>query len=135
MSEPDDFLREHRELTRRFLLRLGAGGAAALACWPNSSSGQVLTPELARAIDSLEAYLTPPDKFQDVSRGKPLPHSLSDEQMQAVGLTRETWRLEVISDPEHPARVGKLGAGALDAALAVGSDPGEPSPDDPLRLR
>jgi subtilisin family serine protease len=39
-----------------------------------------------------------------------------------------------VSTPD-PARVGKLGAGALDAGLAVGNDPGEPSPDDPLRLR
>jgi hypothetical protein len=24
-----------------------------------------------------------------------------------VGLTRDSWRLEVISDPEHPATLGK----------------------------
>ena len=51
--------------------------------------------------------MTPPDKFQDVSRGKPLPHSLPDEKKREVGLTRESWRLEVISDPEQPAAVRK----------------------------
>jgi DMSO/TMAO reductase YedYZ molybdopterin-dependent catalytic subunit len=50
---------------------------------------------------------TPQEKFRDVSRGKPLPHSLPDEKKREVGLTRETWKLEVISDPENPARLGR----------------------------
>ena len=37
-----------------------------------------------------------------MSRGKPLPHSLSDEQKRKVGLTRDTWKLEVVSDPDNP---------------------------------
>jgi hypothetical protein len=60
---------------------------------------------LQAAIDRLETWLTPPDQFRDVSRGKPIPHTLSEETRQQVGLTRETWKLEVISDPEHPARL------------------------------
>jgi DMSO/TMAO reductase YedYZ molybdopterin-dependent catalytic subunit len=40
-----------------------------------------------------------------VSRGKPVPHSLSDEKKAEVGMTRDTWRLEVLSDPDKPARV------------------------------
>src|SRR5207244_11589836 len=34
-----------------------------------------------------------------------LPHSLSDERKRKVGLTRETWKLEVISDPDNPAKI------------------------------
>jgi hypothetical protein len=56
-------------------------------------------------IRNLESYFTPQEKFQEVSRGKPLPHSLSDERKQAAGLTRETWKLEVIFDPDHPAKL------------------------------
>ena len=29
---------------------------------------------LAEAMAELESYFTPPEKFQDVSRGNPLPH-------------------------------------------------------------
>ena len=47
------------------------------------------------------------ENFRDVSRGNPLPHSLSDDKKREVGLTRETWRLEVVSDPENPAKLGR----------------------------
>jgi len=52
-------------------------------------------------------------QFRDVSRGKPLPHSLSEEEKRKVGLTRQTWKLEVISDPDNPATVRHLGSGDL----------------------
>jgi DMSO/TMAO reductase YedYZ molybdopterin-dependent catalytic subunit len=117
MDNLPDFLPEHRELSRRYLLALGAGGAAALGCWPSSGSAEPLAPQLADAVEKLESYLTPPDKFQDVSRGNPLPHSLPDEKKLATGLTRETWKLEVISDPEHPAKLGKTLTKASGTAL------------------
>lgn len=61
-------------------------------------------PELLQdAMENLESYLTPQDEFRDVSRGNPKPHRLSEEEKRAVGLTRDTWRLEVLSDPEYPA--------------------------------
>jgi len=56
-------------------------------------------------LQTLEPYFTPQEKFRDVSRGKPLPHSLSEEKKRQAGLTRETWKLEVISDPEQPAKI------------------------------
>ena len=115
-----DYLPVRRELSRRYLLAVGAGGAAALGGWPGLSAAEPLAPQLADAVDKLEPYLTPPDKFQDVSRGTPLPHSLPDDKKLAAGLTRETWKLEVISDPEHPAKLGKTltkaGGTALDFA-------------------
>src|SRR5436305_242448 len=106
MKEAQNFLDEHRELTRRYFLRLGATGAAALGFWP-AARGDSGSSALAKAIESLEPYFTAHDEFRDVSRGKPLPHSLSDEQKVKAGLTRETWKLEVISDPENPAKIGK----------------------------
>ncbi len=82
-------------------------GAAALAFSRQVGRGVPAEspPELASAIESLEPYFTPQEKFRDVSRGKPLPHSLSEEKKRAVGLTRETWKLEVVSDPDHPAKL------------------------------
>ncbi len=103
MKNTERFLFEHRELTRRYFIRLGAAGAAALRFWHLAADAGPPPPALAKALETLEPYFTPQEKFRDVSRGKPLPHSLPDEKKRAVGLTRETWKLEVISDPENPA--------------------------------
>lgn len=100
-------LAEHQQLTRRYFLRLGAVGAAALKFSSLLARADSTAPELAKAIETLEPYFTPAEKFRDVSRGKPLPHTLSPEKKRAVGLTRDTWRLEVVSDPEHPAKLRK----------------------------
>jgi DMSO/TMAO reductase YedYZ molybdopterin-dependent catalytic subunit len=107
MRKPPRFLLEHQTLTRRFFLGAGLSSLAAL--------GQ---PRLVRAASPrskkqperearFASYLTPPDGFEDVSRGKPIPHTLPEDRKRAVGLTRESWRLEVLSDPEHPVRLGK----------------------------
>src|SRR5213594_1558788 len=93
-------------MTRRSFLETGIAGAMALGLGSRALDAED-NPELAKAIESLEPYFTPTEKFRDVSRGKPLPHSLSDERKRAVGLTRETWKLEVMSDPEHPTAIRK----------------------------
>ncbi|MCA9053888.1 MAG: molybdopterin-dependent oxidoreductase [Planctomycetaceae bacterium] len=105
MSRAEDFLAEHARVTRRFFVRLGVSGATALLAAPRTALAEESTPELAEAIAKLESFLTPSDQFRDVSRGKPKPHTLSDEQRIAVGLTRETWSLEVVADPEQPALI------------------------------
>jgi DMSO/TMAO reductase YedYZ molybdopterin-dependent catalytic subunit len=99
----ESFLREHRGLTRRRFIRLGAAGAVTFDFLPLTASAAPASPELARTLETLEPYFTPAEKFRDVSRGKPLPHSLPNETKRQVGLTRETWKLEVISDQENPA--------------------------------
>ena len=98
------FLDEHCQVTRRHLLRGAAAGLTALS-WTNLSSARERNPRLQKSLDALETWLTRPDDFRDISRGKPLPHSLSAEKRKEVGLTRETWKLEVISDPDHPAKI------------------------------
>ena len=108
MNSPlERFLAEHVEVTRRWFLQAGAAGAAALSSWPLHAAERDLAPELQEAIARLESYLTLQDDFQDVSRGKPKPHTLSKEQRTEVGLTRETWKLEVTSDPDNRARLSK----------------------------
>jgi DMSO/TMAO reductase YedYZ molybdopterin-dependent catalytic subunit len=86
--------------SRRSFLRLGAAGAAALRSGPGllASPGQDAAPP-----PDPDPYLTPQERFRDVSRGNPLPHKLPAEKLSQVGLSRETWKLEVLSDPEHPA--------------------------------
>lgn len=96
MSE-DDFLREHLELTRRLFLGVAASaaGVAGAAAPPRSA--------LADAVGRIEPYFTAQEKFNDVSRGSPRPHSLDEATKRKVGLTRETWKLEVVADPDHRA--------------------------------
>ena len=93
------------ELSRRHFLRAGVLGMASRNAW--TAAAEQLPPELAPALAKLESYLTPQEKFGDVSRGRPIPHTLSAEKKKEVGLTRETWQLEIISDPETPATLGK----------------------------
>jgi DMSO/TMAO reductase YedYZ molybdopterin-dependent catalytic subunit len=107
------FLNEHLALSRRYFLGLGLAGTAvaraglraAAADADDAKPKKPAKPDKAGAQP--EPYFTPPAEFKDVSRGKPVPHSLPEEKKRAVGLTRETWKLEVISDPDNPARLGK----------------------------
>lgn len=101
MTELKRLLVEHGEVTRRYFLKLGAG-ALAIRGLPLLSAAPA--PELAQAVSQLE-YLTPEEKFGNVGRGDPPPHELSPEQRRAVGLTRDTWQLEVVPDPETDANV------------------------------
>lgn len=107
------FLNEHVRLTRRFFLRAGMLGIATApaAVRAFGSEQKAATPvkkvKPEKAGVRPEPYFTPTEDFRDVSRGKPLPHSLPDEKKLAAGLTRETWQLEVISDPDQPTKLGK----------------------------
>jgi hypothetical protein len=111
------FLDEHRTLTRRFFLRAGLSGAIAAqsiristAQETKQDSSKMPTakgPKPDKAGIRRDPYFTPAADFQDVSRGNPLPHTLSDEKKAEVGLTRDSWRLEVLADPEHPAKISK----------------------------
>lgn len=110
---PTTFIAEHLELTRRHFLGLGMAGTLAstlinqqaVAQEPADKPKPRAKPDKAGAKP--DPYFTPVADFRDVSRGKPVPHSLPDEKKREVGMTRETWKLEVISDPDHPAKLGK----------------------------
>lgn len=57
-------------------------------------------------------FLTPADKFRDVSRGTPKPHSLTGDALIQARLTPETWRLEITADtPANPAAKDVAGLG------------------------
>ena len=94
---------EHAALSRRFFLRLGAVGAASLPLvpWLASAAEANVDPALASLISRLE-YLTLPEKFGTVERGTPLPYTHPIEKLREVGMTRETWKLEVVADPDAP---------------------------------
>ncbi|MFM7865330.1 MAG: molybdopterin-dependent oxidoreductase [Planctomycetaceae bacterium] len=96
--------------TRRSFL--GAAATVAGIAGTGRVSAEVrqlseLPPELQAAVGRLEPWFTPQDKFQDVSRGRPVPHTLSPEQLAEARLTRDTWRLEILADPASPAKLGR----------------------------
>ena len=62
-------------------------------------------PILAKAISELE-YLTPANKFIVQRRGKPVLTEITHEKLAAIGLTRETWKLEILPDPESNSELG-----------------------------
>lgn len=98
-------IEDHVALSRRYFLGLGAAGVAALKTLPLQAAGVADDAVLQKAVAKLEPWVTPTADFRDVSRGKPVPHSLSDEKKAEVGMTRDTWKLEVLSDPDKPSRV------------------------------
>jgi DMSO/TMAO reductase YedYZ molybdopterin-dependent catalytic subunit len=62
-------------------------------------------------------YLTPQEAFGDVERGNPLPYTLPPEKRRAVGLERETWRLEVVADPASDTKLERPLSNELGTAL------------------
>ncbi|MHC4703588.1 MAG: molybdopterin-dependent oxidoreductase [Planctomycetota bacterium] len=106
MDNTERIARQHNEVTRRYLLQLGAAGAAALGVSKLCAAGQTgqTHPALAEAISKLE-YLTREENFRNAGRGKPKPHTLAPEKLREVGLSRETWWLEVLADPESDSQV------------------------------
>ncbi|HJN13140.1 MAG TPA: molybdopterin-dependent oxidoreductase [Pirellulaceae bacterium] len=99
------FLAEHASLTRRFFLRSGAAGVAAMSALPLLARGGERSPALQKVVDDLETWLTKQDDFQNVSRGTPKPYSHDEAKLKEVGMTRDTWKLEVVDDPDNSARL------------------------------
>ncbi|MDG1895080.1 MAG: molybdopterin-dependent oxidoreductase [Fuerstiella sp.] len=105
----DDHLRrilgEHFSVTRRHFVKAGVFSTAAFASQSSFAAQVEHDPRLQQALQDLETWLTLPGDFRDVSRGKPKPHKLDDSKKTEVGMTRETWKLNVVSDTENPARI------------------------------
>lgn len=106
MSELNAMMAEHFEVTRRHFLNWGMTGVAALASapWLARADEGAANEALTRAVGALE-YFTLPDKFGTVERGTPLPYTHPVEKLREVGMTRETWTLEVVADPDSPATI------------------------------
>jgi DMSO/TMAO reductase YedYZ molybdopterin-dependent catalytic subunit len=105
MSNSQRRVANDRHLTRRRFLQAGAVGAAALPFWSQLvSASEPASPTLESLLQELE-YLTPESEFRNVERGKPIPSTLPPARLKEVGLTRETWKLEVVSDPAAPAKI------------------------------
>lgn len=113
-------------LSRRDFVR----GSAVLAV--TTATGNALAAAETPKAPSPHPLLTPADRFYDVSRGKPKPHTLTGDALVQARLTPETWKLEVVADPftsdlvKEPASVTTPltieGGSAIDlpALMAIG---------------
>lgn len=108
MSEPHPSPKYSRRLV------MGAGAAAALSfagCeWKSAQHAKKTdTPELLdpeerqNAIGEFGSWLTEQDDFFEVTRSR--PYLLPPEKLAKVGLTRDTWKLEIDSDEDHPSKL------------------------------
>ena len=121
MNDPKRLADQHADLTRRYFLKLSAAGAAGLTysgltCSALRADDRPSRAALEAAIARLE-YLTPEADFKMYGRGDPPPHTLPVEKLRQVGLTRETWRLEVVPDAESDAEVANPLSDELGTAL------------------
>ena len=84
-------------------IKLGSDGLLNSKTWPGDKA--LKDPVIAKAISELE-YLTPASKFTVQRRGTPVLTELPPEKLPAIGLTRETWKLEILADPESNPELG-----------------------------
>lgn len=116
MDDPNSLIAHHRALTRRYFVRLGASGVVLPSLANIACSDQPNTAQLDALIAELE-YLTLPAEFRAVERGDPLPYTLPPDQLREAGLEPESWKLEVVGDPDSDAVVENPLSNELGTAL------------------
>lgn len=116
MDDRHPLVKEHRDVTRRYFLQLGAAGIAGLGSAPLWAQGAEGNRLLAEAIAQLE-YLTPEARFIGGGRGNPPPFKLTPAERREAGLDPETWELEVVADPKSDVQIENPLSRGLGTAL------------------
>jgi len=75
----------------------GLSSTAQAADAPAASSTKAAPPQPAGSAYP-HPFLTPADKFRDVSRGDPKPYTLKGDALVQARLTPQTWRVEITAD-------------------------------------
>ncbi|MFA6543812.1 MAG: molybdopterin-dependent oxidoreductase [Limisphaerales bacterium] len=100
-------------ISRLQFLRLGTAGVAAAAAAPSVVSTDAVAAAAAvkkkagPVCESGGCCITQSGDFYNVERGNPLPYKLPPEKQREIGMVRETWRLEIIADPESNSKIGR----------------------------
>ena len=91
-----DFVRTTSALAAAAL----AGGLSNTAQSAETAAPASAKPAPPKSVSSAarHPFLTPAEKFRDVSRGDPKPHTLKGDALVQARLTPETWRLEITAD-------------------------------------
>lgn len=109
MSEPSI-----ENLSRRTFV--GSTAALAASCFAGGQATRADEPVSRTVIsndsNSTQPFLTPAEDFRTVARGKPVPHTLTGDDLVNARMTPESWRLEITADaktdPPHvkvPAQI------------------------------
>lgn len=106
---------EISQITRRFFLQSSVT-AAIVGAVPQATPSAQMDPQLGEAIAKLE-YLTPIERAFILDKGKAGVDKLSPEKLRDVGLTPETWALDVVPDPASNSVVEKPVSRALGNAF------------------
>lgn len=88
-----------------FLKSAANSGKDKTAYIDRATEKALKNPLLSKVISELE-YLTPADKFIVQRRGNPVLTEIPAEKLASIGLTPETWKLEIIADPESNSEIG-----------------------------
>ena len=99
--EPSSTAQEHLMLTRRYFLQAAGAGLAVSAPGPAESQFRVDPPAVSAKLE----YLTRHNSFGAVERGNPPPYQLPEPKLRAIGMTRDTWKLEVVADVATGAKL------------------------------
>jgi len=110
-------------ITRRDFVRTASALAASAVAGGLSRSTQAADAPASSPTKPVPAkrdgsafphpILTPADKFRDVSRGDPKPHTLTGDALVQARLTPQAWRVEITADAapnpaiKESARLGK----------------------------
>ena len=94
---------QHRQLTRRYFMKLGI--TSPFIFNSTNSYGNGATLNLNEDQSEEKEYLTPADEFETIERGNPLPYKLPREKRLEIGMERETWKLNVVPDPESNSEI------------------------------
>lgn len=107
-----------KPISRRDAFRAGVAGVALGSMLGRASAAE----------EGPRRYLTPGDRFTDVSRGDPIPHRLKGEALVKARLTPETWRLEVAAEGKarvsRPLRMAEGTAIDLPSLIKLGASKG-----------
>lgn len=91
-------------ITRRRFLQVGSASVLSGNLSGRRAQSQTRSDGPGDATVAPE-YLTREEDFKNVGRGKPPPCDLPEPRRREVGLTRETWQLEVVADPESDSKL------------------------------
>jgi len=111
-----------RPVSRRDALRFGVASLAATA----GTRAVAADPPALELLP--RPFLTSAKDFTDVSRGTPIPHTLTGEALATARLTPETWRLEIVAEEKatlaKPKKIDDGTAMDLNALIDLGKTHG-----------
>lgn len=109
--------------SRRDFIRLSTVSSTALGT--EAASAENKEPAVTPTAEGGGCCIIPSSQFYNVERGDPPPYQLPLEKRLEIGMERETWKLEIIADPdsnskiERPMLIGDGSALTFDALMKL----------------